>query len=65
MTASILHRCPSNPILTAEDVAQPCTQVFNAGVAYWKGRYVMVFRADTYSHEKQQEVDTFLGLAES
>jgi beta-1,4-mannooligosaccharide/beta-1,4-mannosyl-N-acetylglucosamine phosphorylase len=65
MARKIVRRFAENPVLSPDRVPEPCTQVFNAGVAFWKGRYVMVFRADTWSHERQAEVGTFLGLAES
>ncbi len=42
----VLRRHPDNPILTAGDVPYPCSLFFNAGVAKFKGRYVMVFRND-------------------
>lgn len=42
----IIHRHPANPLLTAADVPYPCSLLFNAGVAKFQGRYVMVFRND-------------------
>lgn len=43
---SILTRHPANPVLSAERVPYPATLIFNAGVAKYQGRYVMVFRND-------------------
>jgi beta-1,4-mannooligosaccharide/beta-1,4-mannosyl-N-acetylglucosamine phosphorylase len=41
-----IRRHPANPVLSAKDVPYPAGLVFNAGVAKFKGRYVMVFRND-------------------
>jgi beta-1,4-mannooligosaccharide/beta-1,4-mannosyl-N-acetylglucosamine phosphorylase len=60
---SVIHRHPSNPILTARDVPYPATLVFNPGVARFQGRYVMVFRNDYGSPEDQRLDGTNLGLA--
>lgn len=59
----MIHRHPSNPILTAADVPQSCTQVFNAGVAKFNGRYVMVYRADSFDQEADREIGTTIGIA--
>lgn len=59
----ILHRHPSNPILTARSVPYPATLVFNPGVARFQGRYVMVFRNDYGSVEEKKLDGTNLGLA--
>lgn len=45
-SASCIIRHPDNPILTAFDVPYPATLIFNAGVAKFRGRYVMLFRND-------------------
>ncbi len=60
-----LKRHPANPILTAKDVPYHCTLLFNAGVAKWQGRYVMVFRND-YGRWGDTRFDgTNLGIAHS
>ncbi len=41
-----ITRHPDNPVLTAEDVPYDATLIFNAGIAKWQDRYVMVFRND-------------------
>jgi beta-1,4-mannooligosaccharide/beta-1,4-mannosyl-N-acetylglucosamine phosphorylase len=41
-----IHRYTGNPILSADRIPYPSTLVFNAGVAKFQGRYVMVFRND-------------------
>ena len=44
--AGVLRRHDANPLLTADDVPYPCSLFFNAGIARYQGRYVMVFRND-------------------
>lgn len=41
-----ITRYAGNPILAARDIPYPATLIFNAGVAKFQGRYVMVFRND-------------------
>jgi len=45
-THPCIRRHPGNPVLQASDLPYPATLVFNAGVAKWRDRYVMVFRND-------------------
>ncbi len=45
-SVGILKRYEANPLLTSADVPYPCSLLFNAGVAKYQGRYVMVFRND-------------------
>ena len=63
--SDLFVRHAANPVLSPSDVPMGCTQVFNAGVTRWKGRYVMVFRGDTWSRQLQREVATFIGMATS
>ena len=42
----LIHRHHANPILRACDIPYAATLIFNAGVAKWQGKYVMVFRND-------------------
>lgn len=61
----MLQRHPSNPILTHQQCPFPATTVFNAGVAKFEGRYVMLFRND-YGRWGDPNFDgTNLGLATS
>jgi len=46
LTASCITRFADNPILTAQSIPYPATLIFNAGVAKYRGRYVMAFRND-------------------
>lgn len=39
-------RYANNPVLSAKDIPFPSELVFNAGVAKWRGEYVMIFRND-------------------
>jgi len=43
---SAVVRYAKNPILTGADVPYPASLIFNAGIAKFQGRYVMVFRND-------------------
>ncbi|WP_225919737.1 glycoside hydrolase family 130 protein [Actomonas aquatica] len=58
-----MQRHSQNPVLTARQVPYPATLVFNAGVVYHDGRYVMVFRND-YGRDGDPQFDgTNIGLA--
>jgi beta-1,4-mannooligosaccharide/beta-1,4-mannosyl-N-acetylglucosamine phosphorylase len=43
---NILKRHEGNPVLSPKDIPYECSLVFNAGVAKFNGKYVMVFRCD-------------------
>lgn len=58
-----ITRYPGNPILSAADVPYPATLIFNAGVARWRGRYVMLFRNDIGDALKKEITGMNLGLA--
>lgn len=61
---SVIKKLDS-PILTAENIPYPSTLVFNAGVAKYNGKYVMMFRND-YGEKFNTHFDgTNIGLAES
>jgi len=62
-SSAIVQRCEANPLLTWRDVPYRSALVFNAGVAKYQGRYVMVFRNDYGSWEEQRLEGTNLGLA--
>lgn len=67
-SAPCLRRHPANPVLSARDIPYPSSLVFNAGVAKWQGRYLMVFRNDVGPRgpdETEKLTHTNLGLAES
>ena len=62
-SSSVLTRHPKNPILTAKDLPYRSDLVFNAGIAKYEGRYVMVFRND-YMRDSSGVLDgTNLGIA--
>jgi beta-1,4-mannooligosaccharide/beta-1,4-mannosyl-N-acetylglucosamine phosphorylase len=42
----VLNRHPKNPLLTRHNVDYPCSLLFNAGIAKFQGKYVMIFRND-------------------
>lgn len=60
---NLLTRHPSNPILRHSDCPFHATTVFNAGVAKYQGRYVMVFRNDYGTWGNPRFEGTNLGLA--
>ena len=45
-TATCLHRHVQNPLLSADKMPFEASLIFNAGVAKYQGRYVMLFRND-------------------
>ena len=51
------------PLLTYKDIPYQSALVFNAGVAKYNGKYVMIFRNDYGDYEKQKLEDTNMGLA--
>ena len=61
-SSPVITRHPKNPLLTAEDVPYDAALIFNAGVAKYQGRYVMVFRNDCGVRDNHPHV-TNLGLA--
>ena len=42
----MIIRCSTNPVLQASDIPYAASLIFNAGVAKYEGRYVMLFRND-------------------
>jgi beta-1,4-mannooligosaccharide/beta-1,4-mannosyl-N-acetylglucosamine phosphorylase len=62
-SSPLITRHPANPILTAAQVPYQAALIFNAGVARYQGRYVMVFRNDYGSLAQQKLEGTNLGLA--
>jgi beta-1,4-mannooligosaccharide/beta-1,4-mannosyl-N-acetylglucosamine phosphorylase len=58
-----IQRFHANPILSAKDVPYHATLIFNAGVAKFNGKYVMLFRNDYGSAETQTLEGTNIGLA--
>ena len=55
----------SKPVLTYRDIPYKAALIFNAGVAKFGGRYVMVFRNDYGSMEEHKLEGTNIGLAYS
>lgn len=62
-SSPVMKRHPANPVLSAKDVSYPATLIFNAGVAKYQGRYVMVFRNDFGEWGVGRFTGTNLGLA--
>lgn len=65
MPESVVRRYSQNPVLSSKDVPYPSSQIFNAGVAFFRGEYVMIFRSDRFDAEKKREAGTVVGLARS
>ena len=66
--AACLRRHPANPVLGPNQVPYPSTLTYNAGVARWQGRYVMVFRNEDRPHDPARmftDLRMSLGLATS
>ncbi len=65
-TANCITRYEKNPVLSAEDVPYDATQIFNAGICKWNGKYMMVFRNDVGAEPGNAKVKwTNLGIARS
>lgn len=61
-----ITRHDRNPLLSPDDVPYPSSLTFNAGVAKYEGRYVMVFRNDYFPDDDPAKPGTTdLGFAES
>lgn len=52
-SSEVIKRYSGNPILTASDIPYEATLVFNAGVTKYQGKYVMLFRDDFGTSEKE------------
>lgn len=64
-SAACIERFAGNPVLSHKDLPYPGTCVFNAGVAKFKGKYVMLFRNDVGEWGNPRFKGTNLGLAYS
>ena len=45
-SSPIIKRYENNPILSRHDIPYEATQIYNAGITKYEGKYVMVFRDD-------------------
>ncbi len=63
-SSSVIKKYSGNPILTKDDMPFESKLVFNAGVAKYNGRYVMIFRND-FGGADNDVADTNLGVAYS
>lgn len=67
-SSPVIRRHAANPILTPAHAPYPTALTFNAGVAKFEGRYVMIFRNDYGDAEKktlEPHSTTDLGIAYS
>lgn len=62
-SSAVITRHPANPILAASNVPYSAALIFNAGVAKFQGRYVMLFRNDYGSAAERRLDGTNIGLA--
>ncbi len=69
-TSPVITKYPGNPILSDKDIPYSASLIFNAGVAKYQGKYVMIFRNDYGCNQKQWEEEgrlyfdgTHLGIA--
>lgn len=63
-SAACLKKHPT-PVLTYKDIPYKAALIFNAGVAKYEGRYVMMFRNDYGDYDAQTLEGTNIGLAVS
>ena len=62
VSSSVIKKL-ERPVLTYRDIPYNAALIFNAGVAKYNGRYVMMFRNDYGDYEKQRLDGTNIGLA--
>ncbi|OGK07100.1 MAG: glycosidase, partial [Candidatus Raymondbacteria bacterium RifOxyC12_full_50_8] len=62
-SSPVIKRHTSNPILSAKNVPYKAALIFNAGIAKFNGKYVMVFRNDYGSIPEQRLDGTNIGIA--
>lgn len=63
-TSNVIKKL-EKPILTYKDIPYKAALVFNAGVAKYNGKYVMMFRNDYGDYESHKLEGTNIGLATS
>lgn len=63
VSSPVLKRHPANPILSPADVPYQPLLVFNVGVAFYQGRYVMAFRNDYGAPGSIDTTRSDIGLA--
>ena len=65
-SSPVIKRYENNPVLSKEHIPYDATLIFNAGVAKYNGKYVMIFRDDMgFTDELPRFGGTHLGLATS
>ena len=65
-SSPVIKRYENNPVLSKEHIPYDATLIFNAGVAKYHGKYVMIFRDDMgFTDELPRFGGTHLGLATS
>lgn len=64
-TSPVIKRYPENPVLSAQNIPYQSNLIFNAGVAKYQGKYVMVFRNDYGYSGGNSFAGTNIGIAYS
>ncbi|OGV48748.1 MAG: glycosidase [Lentisphaerae bacterium GWF2_52_8] len=72
-SSPVIKRYEGNPVLSAKDIPGPATLIFNAGVAKYQGRYVMLYRNNVFKTpppgaehpDPHSSTGLYLGLAYS
>jgi beta-1,4-mannooligosaccharide/beta-1,4-mannosyl-N-acetylglucosamine phosphorylase len=65
-SSKVIARSSENPLLSSSDIPYESSLVFNAGVTFFQGQYVMVFRNDVFSEPAGGTIVRIeLGLATS
>lgn len=62
-SSSVITRYKNNPVLSAKDIPYEADLIFNAGVAKYEGKYVMIFRNDHGHVDGSRFKGTNLGIA--
>lgn len=60
-SSQIIKKYEGNPILTASDIEYDAALIFNAGVTKYDGKYIMLFRNDYGTCEKEYHKKSFAG----
>ena len=45
----VIHRCKDNPLVVIEDLPFRCSDIWNAGVVRFDGRYLLLMMVDSLS----------------
>ena len=60
-SSPVIKKFERNPILSADDIEYDASLIFNAGVTKYNGKYVMLFRNDYGTTEREYHTKSFTG----